>query len=105
MNIPAKMLPVNPAWKIEESLDLYQVEAWGKGYFSINDQGHVVMPSAPTAALIMIQAEFLLELLIILLDFPARFGDLYEAPKAVIGRQVAEEIPGRLSGPFWPFHK
>jgi len=43
MNIPAKMLATNPAWKIEESLDLYQVEAWGKGYFSINAEGHVVV--------------------------------------------------------------
>ena len=31
------------AWNIEESLDLYQVEAWGKGYFSINAAGHVVV--------------------------------------------------------------
>jgi arginine decarboxylase len=43
MNTPAKMLPANHAWKIEESLDLYQVEAWGKGYFSINAEGHVVI--------------------------------------------------------------
>ncbi|MEP6886482.1 MAG: arginine decarboxylase, partial [Gammaproteobacteria bacterium] len=43
MNTPAKLLPVNLAWKIEQSLDLYQVEAWGKGYFSINEQGHVVI--------------------------------------------------------------
>src|ERR1700682_4877310 len=43
MNTPAKLLPVHHAWKIEESLDLYQVEAWGKGYFSINEQGHVVV--------------------------------------------------------------
>ena len=42
MNTPAKLLPVN-AWKIEQSLDLYQVEAWGKGYFSINSDGHVVI--------------------------------------------------------------
>ena len=42
MNTPAKMLSAN-AWKIEESLDLYQVEAWGKGYFSINEAGHVVI--------------------------------------------------------------
>src|SRR5271170_1939252 len=49
MNTPAKMLPAN-AWKIEESLDLYQVEAWGKGYFSINEAGHVViMPSMDAA--------------------------------------------------------
>src|SRR5216684_715136 len=50
MNTPAKMLPVNPAWKIEESLDLYQVEAWGKGYFSINEQGHVVIRPSMDAA-------------------------------------------------------
>src|ERR1700733_5559097 len=43
MNRPAKLLPANHAWKFEESLDLYQVEAWGKGYFSINDAGHVVI--------------------------------------------------------------
>jgi arginine decarboxylase len=43
MNRPAKLLPTNHAWKFEESLDLYQVEAWGKGYFSINADGHVVI--------------------------------------------------------------
>jgi arginine decarboxylase len=49
MNTPAKMLPANHAWKIDESLDLYQFEAWGKGYFSINAQGHVVIrPSMET---------------------------------------------------------
>jgi arginine decarboxylase len=35
----------NPAkpWDIEDSLDLYNVNAWGKGYFSINAAGHVVV--------------------------------------------------------------
>ena len=35
----------NPAqsWGIEDSLDLYHVNAWGKGYFSINEAGHVVV--------------------------------------------------------------
>src|SRR6266446_932684 len=50
MNTPAKLLPANHAWKIEESLDLYQVEAWGKGYFSINDAGHVVIRPSMDAA-------------------------------------------------------
>ncbi len=49
MNTPAKMLPVN-GWKIAQSLDLYQVEAWGKGYFSINDAGHVVIRPSMDAA-------------------------------------------------------
>lgn len=30
-------------WKIEDSLDLYQVPAWGKHYFGINAVGHVVV--------------------------------------------------------------
>jgi len=36
--------PVNGAgWKIEDSLDLYQVPAWGRQYFGINAAGHVVV--------------------------------------------------------------
>jgi arginine decarboxylase len=34
-------------WKIEDSLDLYQVPAWGKGYFGINGAGHVVVRPNP----------------------------------------------------------
>ncbi len=30
-------------WRIEDSLDLYHVNAWGKGYFGINEAGHVVV--------------------------------------------------------------
>jgi arginine decarboxylase len=35
----------NPAqpWRVEDSQELYLVNAWGKGYFSINDTGHVVV--------------------------------------------------------------
>ncbi|HTV51073.1 MAG TPA: biosynthetic arginine decarboxylase [Steroidobacteraceae bacterium] len=35
----------NPAqpWSIEDSLELYQVSAWGKGYFAINGAGHVAV--------------------------------------------------------------
>src|ERR1700749_3759057 len=44
VNTPAKALNApSLAWKVAESLDLYQVEAWGKGYFSINADGHVVI--------------------------------------------------------------
>jgi arginine decarboxylase len=39
----------NPAkpWTVEDSLDLYLVNAWGKGYFSINDAGHVMVRPDP----------------------------------------------------------
>jgi len=36
---------VSPAgnWKIEDSLELYGVNAWSNGYFGINEAGHVVV--------------------------------------------------------------
>jgi len=34
---------LDPAWTIDDATDLYDIEAWGKGYFSINDAGHVVV--------------------------------------------------------------
>jgi arginine decarboxylase len=30
-------------WRVEDSLELYHVGGWGKGYFSINEAGHVVV--------------------------------------------------------------
>ncbi|MFO1426298.1 MAG: biosynthetic arginine decarboxylase [Steroidobacteraceae bacterium] len=30
-------------WSVEDSLELYHVGAWGKGYFSVNAAGHVVV--------------------------------------------------------------
>ena len=38
----AKFNPAQP-WRIEDSLELYQVNAWGKGYFSVNAAGHLVV--------------------------------------------------------------
>ena len=37
-----KYNPVQP-WQVEDSEELYLVNAWGKGYFSINEAGHVVV--------------------------------------------------------------
>ena len=36
-------------WKVEDSLDLYGVNAWGNGYFGINAAGHVVVRPDQTA--------------------------------------------------------
>jgi len=41
-----KFNPAQP-WRIEDSLDLYHLNAWGKGYFSINDAGHVIVRPDP----------------------------------------------------------
>jgi arginine decarboxylase len=35
--------PPPNGWSIEDSLELYQIPAWGKGYFSINAAGHIVV--------------------------------------------------------------
>ena len=43
MDQPAKKSTPSPAWDTEDSLDLYQVTAWGKPYFGINAAGHVVV--------------------------------------------------------------
>jgi arginine decarboxylase len=42
LNGARKFNPAQP-WRIEDSLDLYNVAAWGKGYFGINAGGHVVV--------------------------------------------------------------
>ena len=42
VNGARKFNPAQP-WRIEDSLDLYHVRAWGKGYFSVNERGHVVV--------------------------------------------------------------
>lgn len=43
MDQPTKKFTPTPAWDTEDSLDLYQVTAWGKPYFGINEAGHVVV--------------------------------------------------------------
>lgn len=34
---------LNQPWTIEDAAELYQVGAWGKGYFAVNAAGHVVV--------------------------------------------------------------
>jgi arginine decarboxylase len=42
LNGNRKHSPGQP-WAVEDSLELYNVRAWGKGYFSVNETGHVVV--------------------------------------------------------------
>ena len=30
-------------WKVQDALEMYGVRHWGKGYFSINERGHVMV--------------------------------------------------------------
>lgn len=43
MDNDSKKFTPNGQWSIEDSLDVYQVLAWGKPYFNINAAGHVVV--------------------------------------------------------------
>ena len=36
-------------WTHRDSLELYNLEAWGAGFFTVNDRGHVeVRPQGPS---------------------------------------------------------
>ena len=38
------------AWTVKDSIELYNVNGWGRDFFSINDAGHVeVTPSGPAS--------------------------------------------------------
>ncbi len=43
MNSPAPRLVAPLGWKVDDSAQLYQVDAWGSGYFGVNEAGHVVV--------------------------------------------------------------
>ena len=32
-----------PTWTVQDSADLYGIERWGQEYFSVNDEGHIVV--------------------------------------------------------------
>ncbi|MEJ0098937.1 MAG: biosynthetic arginine decarboxylase [Pseudomonadota bacterium] len=40
--------PATIGWSVEDSLDLYQIPAWGQGYFSVNAAGHLVVRPGTT---------------------------------------------------------
>ena len=38
------------SWSIDDATELYQVNAWGKGYFCVNQSGHLVVRPDMNAA-------------------------------------------------------
>jgi arginine decarboxylase len=38
-----KMLAPSPGWAVDDATELYGVQAWGGGYFAINEAGHMVV--------------------------------------------------------------
>ena len=37
------LMELMDAWKIQDALETYEVRHWGKGYFGINERGHVTV--------------------------------------------------------------
>ena len=64
---------------------------------------HVVVKASPASPFIVIEAEFLLEFLIVAFDPPAHFGGCNERGEVGIGRQGREPIFGRRAFVLRPF--
>ena len=64
---------------------------------------HVVVKASPTSSFIVIEAEFLLEFLIIALDPPAHFGRCDERLEVGVGRQGRKPVFGRCAFALRPF--
>jgi len=70
-----KFNPAQP-WRVEDSLELYHVRAWGQGYFSANQSGHVVVRPDTTE-----QHEI----------------DLYEVVEGLLARDLTTPVVVRFS--------
>jgi hypothetical protein len=66
-------------------------------------QGDVMMPPLPATPFVMIQPQLPLELLVILLDFPATLRQADQATQRIVRRQIAEEVLNWLFLRFRPF--
>ncbi|MBM4191590.1 MAG: biosynthetic arginine decarboxylase [Gammaproteobacteria bacterium] len=67
----------NPSWDVFDSRELYHVQAWGQGYFSINDSGHVVVRPE---------------------QIPGREIDLFEVVQGLKERELTTPVVVRFSG-------
>ena len=52
---------------------------------SQHDQGDVVMPAQPGPPFVVVQSQLLLELLVVLFDFPAALRQSHQAPQGIGG--------------------
>src|SRR6201992_1620720 len=65
-------------WSATDAAELYEVARWGKGYFSVNDQGHLGVPpnKDPSRSIDLKQLVDRLELRGIDLPILIRFGGI-----------------------------
>lgn len=67
-------------WKIEDSVELYNVRGWGGDYFSINEKGNVVVKPKPSAKASIDLKELLDQLMLRDVSLPVllRFPDILD---------------------------
>ncbi|MBM4217661.1 MAG: biosynthetic arginine decarboxylase [Gammaproteobacteria bacterium] len=65
------------SWGISDSLELYHVQAWGQGYFGVNQAGHVVVRPE---------------------QMPGREIDLFEVVQGLKERELTTPVVVRFSG-------
>ncbi len=66
-----------PAWSVTDSVELYHVNAWGHGYFGINDAGHVTVRPE---------------------QIPGREIDLFDVVQGLKARELTTPVVVRFSG-------
>ncbi len=66
-----------PSWSVSDSLELYHVQAWGQGYFGVNEAGHVVVRPE---------------------QVPGREIDLFEVVQGLKERELTTPVVVRFSG-------
>jgi hypothetical protein len=60
-----------------------------------HDHRYVMAPALPVATVIVIQAEFFFELVIVLLDSAAALDKPHDPPQQGAGREIAQPVLGR----------
>ena len=70
-----------------------------------HDERDMVMPADPATAFVMIQAELVLQLLVVLLNRPAALGHAHQAAQGGARRQIAQPVLGGGSLRRRPFRQ
>ncbi|MGI9140176.1 MAG: biosynthetic arginine decarboxylase [Gemmatimonadaceae bacterium] len=95
---------VLPAWTVDDSRALYNVEGWGGGYFGINDAGHIVVrpdASSPARGLDLYELALDLEAQGIGMPLLIRFSDILRSRIRLLSRSFADAIKEfAYTGPY-----
>ncbi len=89
-----RRIDVRSTWRIEDASELYEIDRWGKGYFSIGPQGHVLVhpDKRPDRSIDLKQLVDRLQLRGIELPILIRFGGILEHRLSELNRAFQHAI-------------